>query len=70
MDSDVDPLCRLCLEDDETPEHVFWFCPALDRERKWLSIAGDKPHDWNLDQVDRLLRLPSVVELSNQLEVE
>ncbi|KAG5870996.1 hypothetical protein JTB14_021867 [Gonioctena quinquepunctata] len=27
------PACRLCLEDDETSEHIFCACPAADRIR-------------------------------------
>ena len=41
VDSSVDPTCRLCLEDDEEPAHLFWECPAIASERR--DILGRTP---------------------------
>ena len=32
--TDLDPTCKLCLETEETTEHLFYRCPALSWERR------------------------------------
>lgn len=68
IDPECDPLCRLCLEEEEEPIHIFWSCPAVARDRMgWIEeqealIEGQNFH-WNLKQVSRCLKAPSIAEL-------
>ena len=34
----LDPICNLCLEDDESADHLWNTCPALARERMLRDI--------------------------------
>ena len=64
VDNSVDPTCRLCLEDDEEPAHLFWDCPAIARER--TSILGEErtlARSWSHQELRRFLSIPQVLEL-------
>ena len=34
LDPNISPTCRLCKCEDETSEHLIWYCPVL-RTRRW-----------------------------------
>ena len=64
----VDPLCRFCLEDDETSWHVIGECPAL-----WLKISDsfntfflDNPPEWNYSNLLKFLRLTDLEEANKR----
>lgn len=58
----VDPLCRLCCEEDEEPGHLFWDCPAIVTERKSY-ITGTGTSDWLVSDILRFLELDQVRDL-------
>ena len=51
-----DPICRWCLEDDETSSHILTECPALVHQRKaaFGSIVLH-PKDVKVTQLRKLL---------------
>lgn len=61
----VDPTCRLCCEDDETPWHLISECPALwaTRGDNFLSFLPDLATTWTTHQLTRFLQVPHVGEL-------
>ncbi len=40
---DIDPLCKLCCEEDETSEHIWSECPALEQWRYCFSLLEERP---------------------------
>ena len=60
-------LCRLCLEDEETPVHLVCHCPALVTERLEVFGIGRytdyPPPAWSPEQLLRFLRVPHIDEL-------
>lgn len=40
---ETNPLCRFCLEEEETAEHLFWYCPLT--VTLWIEIER-----WLLNQ--------------------
>ena len=65
MDRDVDPTCRLCLEEDEDAEHLYTHCEALRWDRFNILRVGRLPipFEWEPSQLDRFLRIPMVLLL-------
>jgi len=62
----IDPVCRLCLEDDEEAIHIATNCPALNWVRAsclghYILIKGAL--EWSPEQVIRFLRESHVDEL-------
>ncbi len=41
----IDPLCKLCCEEDETSEHIWNECPALEQWRYCFTLLEDRPED-------------------------
>ena len=39
----TDPTCRLCLEEDEEPAHLFFECPTLAETRRILDEKAAQP---------------------------
>ena len=62
IDSEVAPVCRLCLESDEHFSHLMWECPALEAERLriGMTVGG---REWEVQQLVDLLDLKSVSDL-------
>ena len=65
MDRDVDPTCRLCLEEEEDGEHLFTQCEAIRCERFKILKVGrlPNPFEWEPPKLDRFLRIPMVLLL-------
>jgi len=61
----TDPICRLCNEEDETAWHLISACPVLRCPRAdiFLSYAMCEQPDWSPGQLNRFLKVPSMVEL-------
>ena len=53
------PECRLCLEEDETWDHIFFECPALNYWR-------EDTHDDHIDTIIKMLKIEEIKELFNQ----
>ena len=54
MDSNIDPTCRFCLEEEETTWHLAAECPALWQNRRdifYEYIGLDIPPKWNPHQI-------------------
>jgi ribonuclease HI len=64
VDSDWDPSCRFCMEDDETFWHLITDCPVFWRER--METMGDvHMDDWS---VDMLMEYAEYVKIGKALE--
>ena len=65
---ELDPTCRLCLEDDESSFHLIAECPAL-IDLRWNIFHQPtlfNTPNWSLQQVIRFLRESSIDELLDQ----
>ena len=69
--SDVDPTCRLCLEDMETTWHIFTDCPALWRERKDIFQVPFLDNDlkWTVKQFVNFTKRCKIYELNAGLDI-
>ena len=65
---EVDPLCRFCLEDDETFWHVIGECPALWLKRRdsFNSFFLENPPEWNFFSLLKFLRLADMEEANKR----
>ena len=67
------PDCRLCGEDQETPEHIFECCPALTEVRAKVFGTSFPPYEgWSLAKMlDFILSdvIRSLVDLQQTLDV-
>ena len=67
----LDPVCRLCLENEEEPSHLLFDCPALWQEQiKVDELVTATPHtkglhEWSLEGLDGFLKEPSISFLFN-----
>ena len=62
----IDPMCRLCGKDEETPKHLWEDCSQL---RMGTSVIP-KGQPWQLKHIDRFLRTNSMVMLLTQCQGE
>ena len=71
MDENVDPTCRLCAEEAETPEHLFFDCPWVIEDRE-LERQTIPTHDgWSIKQLEWLLSRQYIKEMMDpELEQE
>ena len=65
---EIDPLCRFCLEDDETSWHVIGQCPALwlKRRESFNSFFLEDPPKWNFFSLLKFLRLADLEEANKR----
>ena len=62
----LDSICRLCLEDEEEPVHLFFDCPALWQEQVKIdelvtaSSSTKGLHEWSSKGLDGFLQEPAV----------
>ena len=57
LDLDVSAECRLCLEEDEDSEHLWWECPDIETGQRKIPIEK-KPSNWYQREVHRFLQMP------------
>ena len=64
----VDPLCRFCLEDDETSWHVIGECPALWLKRRdsFNTFFLENPPEWNYFNLLKFLKLSDLEEVNKR----
>ena len=65
VEPEVSAECRLCLEEDEDPEHLWRVCPAIETERRKI-INDNNPSNWQIKELRRFLRIPSIAEIMCQ----
>ena len=63
IDGETDPACRLCLEEPETPEHLFYNCPWVNDERDTKRLQLPTMTNWNTKQLQWILRRRYVEEM-------
>ena len=65
LDDDI-ALCSLCMEENETPEHLVTECPCLNNERQSLLLSWqlDTPPPWSTGLAD-FIALPAIKELED-----
>ena len=64
---EVDPTCRLCLEDDESFWHLISECPALWKLRRDIFHWYFPPDvfEWKVYQILKFVENPQIRELMN-----
>ena len=62
--------CRLCLEEDEDPMHLWCECPAIDSERRKIGLINKTPVNWLPGEFSRFLRIPPIAEIMGQEQGE
>ena len=65
LDTDRDPLCRLCEEEDETFDHWVQDCPVLRQQRcKIFEVATNNysiiPNEWDIEKVLEFSYIPTL----------
>ena len=68
-DEDDDVKCRLCLEEEETHEHIIRECPALSQQRSQIFGVYHIPdvmHVWHPSQIKQMLSIAAVDKLSDE----
>ena len=62
VDNDIDPLCRFCLEENETFEHLVNECPRfhLDRQDKLLGQLILNDHLWSVQTLLDFSFIPGI----------
>ena len=63
IDGETSPSCRLCSEEEETPEHLFFNCPWVIEERDELQIPLPTKDDWTISQVRWILSRRYIEEM-------
>ena len=61
--------CRLCLEEEEDPMHLWCECPAINSERRKILI-NKTPAGWLHGEFSRFFRMPQIVEIMGQAQGE
>ena len=62
----LDPMCRLCLKDEEEPAHLLFDCPALWQEQVkvdelvTVSSLTKGLHEWSSTGLDGFLQEPAI----------
>ena len=64
VNSEIDPTCRFCMEDEETAWHVVGQCPAFWKERRdiFKTHILQEP-EGSVGQVLKMLKLEEIVNL-------
>ena len=62
--------CRLCLEEDEDPMHLWCECPAIDSEQRKIGLINKTPANWLPGNLSRFLQIPPIVEIMGQEQGE
>ena len=62
--------CRLCLEGDEDPMHLWCECPAIGSERRKIGLINKTPANWLPGEFSRFLRMPAIAEIMGQAQGE
>ena len=65
LEPEVSAECRLCLEEDEDPEHLWRECPAIETERRKI-IIDKNPSNLHVKELRRFLRIPPIAEIMCQ----
>jgi ribonuclease HI len=64
----LDPLCRLCEEQDETAEHIALYCPCLwlERVNAFQTATPTTPTSWDVKKLTRFMEEERVSVLTAQ----
>ena len=62
---ELPPSCRLCLTEEESPEHLILHCPTLLHQRAYSfrSYNADIVRTWSVEQMAGFLSTPSIVDM-------
>ena len=67
VDSEINSICRFCLEEDETFIHLLMICPRFNEKRKEIFLGKEIKDDleWKIDE---LLRFSETSGINDALE--